>query len=150
MSGGGTSGVVFGEIAERIMAKELAMKIEDNVDSTAVYIPSVKKGNIHDARKVLDEFDIDYDEDMSSSRDGLPVWGVAENTDERVQLNEDETNDLKSLVPNVVGMGAKDALYILETRGLRVHLSGCGRVRQQSIMPGTRIGRGQSIHLTLK
>lgn len=42
-------------------------------------------------------------------------------------------------IPNVVGMGLKDALYLLENLGLQVVASGTGRVREQSIDPGTPI-----------
>lgn len=46
-------------------------------------------------------------------------------------------------MPNVVGMGLKDALFLLESRGLRVSFSGRGSVQYQSIAPGTRISRGE-------
>ena len=55
----------------------------------------------------------------------------------------------KDLVPNVVGMGAKDAVYIMEKVGLRVSMEGLGRVSSQSITPGTRILRGQTVRLML-
>src|SRR5690606_31947427 len=42
-------------------------------------------------------------------------------------------------IPNVVGMGLKDALYLLENMGLQVITSGTGRVREQSVDPGTPI-----------
>lgn len=51
-------------------------------------------------------------------------------------------------VPAVVGMGLRDALFLLENRGLRVEIEGFGRVIRQSIHPGTRIN-GQTIKLTL-
>lgn len=51
-------------------------------------------------------------------------------------------------IPNVVGMGLKDALYLLENMGLRVITSGTGRVREQSIDPGTPIEH-KKIFLTL-
>ena len=54
------------------------------------------------------------------------------------------------LVPRVVGMGAKDAVYLMERAGLRVSLSGAGRVVRQSILPGQRARAGQSVVLTLK
>lgn len=56
----------------------------------------------------------------------------------------------EGLVPSVIGMGAKDAVYLLESAGLRVVLDGMGRVSAQSMGPGTRIAKGQSIRLTLK
>ena len=53
-------------------------------------------------------------------------------------------------VPSVVGMGAKDAVYLLESKGLKVRLNGVGRVRNQSIASGSRIVKGQTIALTLR
>ena len=53
-------------------------------------------------------------------------------------------------MPNVVGMGLKDALFLLESRGLKVSFSGRGSVRYQSIAPGTRISRGGAVTITLK
>ena len=57
---------------------------------------------------------------------------------------------LKGLVPNVVGMGAKDAVYLLESVGLQTSLNGMGRVSSQSISPGSRVSKGQTVSLTLK
>ena len=56
----------------------------------------------------------------------------------------------EGLVPNVIGMGAKDAVFLLESAGLRVVLDGMGRVSAQSMGAGTRIAKGQSIRLTLR
>jgi cell division protein FtsI (penicillin-binding protein 3) len=46
-------------------------------------------------------------------------------------------------------MGLKDALYVLENRGLRVRISGNGMVRRQSIPPGTRARQGTTIVIEL-
>lgn len=53
------------------------------------------------------------------------------------------------IVPNVVGMGLKDALFLLENQGLRVHFSGVGTIKHQSIQPGTPISNGQNISIRL-
>jgi cell division protein FtsI (penicillin-binding protein 3) len=42
-------------------------------------------------------------------------------------------------VPDVTGMGLRDALYLLENRGIRVKVVGRGNVKSQSLTPGTRI-----------
>jgi cell division protein FtsI (penicillin-binding protein 3) len=55
----------------------------------------------------------------------------------------------KDLVPNVVGMGMKDALYLLEERGLRVAVRGRGRVVSQSVTPGNRVLSNGSITLEM-
>ena len=53
-------------------------------------------------------------------------------------------------MPDVTGMGAKDAVYALEKTGLRVALSGIGKVESQSIQYGTRTIKGQTIKISLK
>jgi cell division protein FtsI (penicillin-binding protein 3) len=61
--------------------------------------------------------------------------------------------DLKTdagLVPDVKGMGAKDAVYAMENAGLRVNLAGRGMVVAQSIPPGSAIVRGQTVGLHLR
>ena len=57
--------------------------------------------------------------------------------------------ELRRHSASVVGMGAKDAVYLLERKGLRVRLNGVGKVRSQSIPGGSRLVRGQTISLTL-
>jgi cell division protein FtsI (penicillin-binding protein 3) len=54
------------------------------------------------------------------------------------------------LVPNVVGLSAKDATYLLESSGLIVHLSGYGVVNSQSVYAGKEAIKGESIELILK
>ena len=53
-------------------------------------------------------------------------------------------------VPNVKGMGLRDALYLLENSGLRVGVSGAGMVMKQTIEPGRKVARGSYIHVELK
>ena len=47
----------------------------------------------------------------------------------------------KQVMPNVKGMGLKDALYLLENMGLKVAVKGKGKVANQSIAPGTCINK---------
>ncbi|MDR1919158.1 MAG: transpeptidase family protein [Tannerellaceae bacterium] len=62
---------------------------------------------------------------------------------EEVKLKE-------GLVPRVIGMGAKDAVFLLEKAGLQVNLLGLGRVVSQSIPPGQQAVKGRTIAITLK
>ena len=55
-----------------------------------------------------------------------------------------------NLIPNVIGMTYRDALYLLEKRGLKVNFSGSGRVKNQSILPGKNIKNYSTIHLSLR
>ena len=102
----------------------------------------VKGGNIAQIRRVADKFSPRV---SFTDREG---WGVARmDTLKNVDIKTIEDN---SLMPNVVGMGLKDALYVLESRGLDVHFSGQGMVRSQSIPVGRKISAGQNVSLTLK
>ncbi len=55
----------------------------------------------------------------------------------------------KNLVPDVVGMNAKDAVYLIENTGMHVSLKGYGKVTKQSVVPGKQIYRGGLIELIL-
>ena len=102
----------------------------------------VKGGNIASVRKVADKFSPRV---AFTDREG---WGVAR-TDTLLNVNIQTISD-QSTMPNVVGMGLKDALYILESRGLKVRFSGSGSVRSQSIRAGERISAGATVSITLK
>ena len=52
-------------------------------------------------------------------------------------------------VPDVKGMGLKDALYLLENAGLRVVIKGAGKVTAQSLPGGAAIGKEQTIVIEL-
>ena len=148
---GGVAGVVFGDIAKRVMARDASRDISELVDSAAVFIPEVKKGNIADARLVLDELNIRHEWNAGGPyRGGKPVWGQGESNATHVLLSEIDFDPSLGKVPNVRGLGAKDALYMLESCGLHVYMTGAGKVSSQSIAPGTPVGKGRTIHLTLK
>ncbi len=76
-------------------------------------------------------------------------WGVA-SVDEESKVTVTEIDESHSVMPNVVGMGLKDAIFILENRGLKVSFSGQGRVSRQSIPSGRKISRGDYVSITLK
>ena len=59
-------------------------------------------------------------------------------------------SNMQNFVPSVIGMGAKDAVYLLESKGLKVNLVGVGKVKSQSIANGTIVKKGQTVTLTLK
>jgi cell division protein FtsI (penicillin-binding protein 3) len=56
---------------------------------------------------------------------------------------------IPALVPNVLDMGLKDAVYLLEECGLRVKADGRGTVREQSLQPGLKLQKGATIHLKM-
>jgi len=71
----------------------------------------------------------------------------------REASNKTERDDLtlaEGVMPNVVGMGLRDAIYMLENSGLRVNYSGRGKVAKQSPQPGVRISRGATVAIELR
>ena len=144
-SGGLQAGSVFSRIAERIYAKHLNQDLEHAKDSTSILVPDVKNGDIQAASYVLQALDINSN--AVSDADTL-VWGKAHTDSDRAELTEMKISGKR--LPNVRGMGAKDAVYLMETYGLKVRLAGVGKVVSQSIAAGSYVRRGQTIKLTLK
>ena len=65
-------------------------------------------------------------------------------------VSKDDLTWSEGLMPNVVGMGLRDAMFMLENSGLRVNYSGRGKVTRQSPQPGVRIKRGATVAIELR
>lgn len=141
------AGSVFGKIAERVYAKNLRFDIRSAIDSTTNVIPAVKAGEMNEALCVLDALDVPVQKQFEVHK-GAATWGHSQAAPSAVVLQNRPT--AAGTVPSVVGMGAKDAVYLLESKGLKVRLNGIGKVRSQSIAGGSRLVRGQTITLTLR
>ena len=85
-----------------------------------------------------------FKRDASQLADSLSVF-----TPES-KITRTSDNDNINIVPDVSGMGAKDAVFVLKKRGLEVSIHGTGAVKSQSIASGTTITKGQKITLTLE
>lgn len=145
-SGGGMAGKVFSKIAERVYAKDLRLDIKNAIDSNTVVIPDVKAGEMTEAVHVLNALKIET-QTQFTLRKGQALWGHAQSAPKAVLLQGKE--DKSKVIPSVIGMGAKDAVYLLESKGLRVSLSGTGKVSSQSIPQGSLARPGQSIAIHL-
>ncbi len=126
-SGGGMSGVVFHHIAEGVMAQSLKRSVDDARDSRSSFTPAVKKGDSQAANYVLAS---------------LKTKASAPNS-----ANYREGS--KHTVPDVTGMGAKDAVYLLESRRVKARIKGRGKVKSQSIHAGTAVKQGMVCELIL-
>ena len=149
-SGGTMSGKVFHEISEGIMAQSLKLDVKDARDSASVFLPDVKSGNILAADYVLKHLGISTATNWSGSyATGNPIWGKAEKEGKKKVLLIKEKQYSKNAVPDVSGMGARDAIFMMESRGIKTRIYGRGKVVKQSLVPGTRIKKGQVCALTL-
>ena len=148
-SGGGMSGVVFHHIAEGVMARNLKLDVKDAHDTTSISIPDVKDGDILEAEYVLKHLGIKTNQSWGGSyANGNPIWGKAERQAGMVTLQKQQIE--KGITPNVIGMGAKDAVFLLESQGLKVRLHGRGKVRSQSYPSGKQIVEGSECILSLE
>ena len=149
-SGGGMSGVVFHDIAEGIMAQSLKLEASDARDSLSVLIPQVKSGNVLAASYVLEHLGVKQRTDWDGSYlNGNPIWGRADESDRSVIQLKRVNEGGKSVMPDVHGMGARDAVFLIESRGVKVRLTGRGKVTEQSIGAGERIKKGMVCSLKL-
>ena len=85
-----------------------------------------------------------FNRDATELSDSLSVF-TPWTKEMRSKDNGDQT-----IVPDVRGMGAKDAIFVLKKRGLDVSIAGRGSVTHQSIEPGTTIEKGEKIKITLE
>jgi len=144
-SGGLMAGSVFSKIAERVYAKDLRLPLTSAIDTNTVVIPNVKAGEMRETQRVLEELNIKIQGKITDS--GKEVWGSTHPAPQAVVL--ESRGIMQNFVPSVVGMGAKDAVYLLESKGLKVNLVGVGKVKSQSIANGSVARKGQTITLTL-
>lgn len=150
-SGGGMSGKVFHEISEGIMAQSLKLDVKDARDSASIFVPQVKDGNILAADYVLTHLGINAKTTWSgNSFAGKPIWGKAETIGNKYIKLEKQKQYGKSTVPDVIGLGARDAVYQMESRGIRTQIYGRGKVVKQTLIPGTLIKKGATCSITLE
>ena len=149
-SGGGMSGKVFHDIAEGIMAQSLKMDVKDAHDENSILEPDVKSGNIIAADYVLTHLGYETRADWSGSyADGNPIWGHATRGNGHIALTR-QAKTQANVMPDVTGMGARDAVFLIESRGVKTKLYGRGKVTQQSIAAGHPISKGMACILTLR
>ena len=142
-SGGSMSGKVFHDIAEGIMAQSLKLDVKDAKDSASIFVPDVKDGNILAADYVLTHLGIKTNVNWSGSyANGNPIWGRTERSGSRSMRMIKEKQYSKRAVPDVSDMGARDAIFMMESRGIKTKIYGRGKVTKQSLEPGLPVKKG--------
>ena len=141
--GSNVAAPVFKEIADKIYARDLEMHEPYRVESNAPegIFPVIKAGNREDLQKICDELSIPNQATTSEE------WVIAQRKDNAVLWTTDEI--APEVVPNVLGMTLRDAIFLLENFGLQVSHKGNGRITAQSILPGRKLLKGSRITLTL-
>jgi cell division protein FtsI (penicillin-binding protein 3) len=135
------SGTVFREISDKVYAL-FSSRHGKPTEEKSDRLPVSKNGYAPDLLTLYDALDIHVKEE------GKAEWVLSSRAEEEIVLRPRNVDF--SVVPNVRGMGIRDALYVLENSGLNVGVSGAGMVTRQTIEPGRRVSRGSYIHIELR
>lgn len=138
---------VFREIADKVYASSPNMRKEINPDTNGELalkeVPYSKDGNIRDLDIVYNELRIPV-----KGRDKIrSAWIVTSELNKIIEYQNRMV--YRNKVPMVVGMGLKDAVYLMESVGLKVVVKGRGIIKEQSIEAGTLVKKNQTVVLSL-
>jgi cell division protein FtsI (penicillin-binding protein 3) len=141
--GATVAGPVFKEIADRIYASD--MQMYNNVSEHLVgntQNPEAKAGQSKAVKQVYNALGV------KALYAAKSAYFNSVDTNNGVAYQD--YNLVKGQMPDVSGMGLKDALYLLGNAGLKTRVSGSGKVVNQSIPSGSRIGKGLLVQLELR
>lgn len=133
---------VFFEIANKVYSLDFEENYVKVTKPEKLDLPYSKGGNANEFKKVTHELNID-----TKSHKLKTQWVNANKKDDYIEISDKTI--IKNLVPNVVSMGAKDAVFLLENAGLKVIVKGRGSVKNQSIPAGSRVKKGETIILEM-
>ena len=134
---------VFRAIADRVYASDLEMNQSQPMHYVGnSELPKTKLGNRKAVQEVFSKLNI---KPLYASTNAVET-GV----DTSGGLSSREISYQKGSVPDVMGMGLSDALYVLGNAGYKVTVRGSGAVIKQSVTGGSVIPRGSKITIELQ
>ncbi len=143
--GSAVAAPVFKELADKIYSTQMDFHepevVSDSLQIAQSKIPTSKSGYASELMTVFKGLHIPMNVKSESE------WISTATTRDSVMVTA--RNVKPGLVPNVVGMGLQDALYLLENNGMKVKISGYGTVKRQSIAPGNSIKSNPYIYIEL-
>ncbi len=140
--GASVAAPVFREISDKIFANSQDVQNPPPVDTAGFSIPYANAGKEKDLEEVYSLLNIKVKSFNNPSDWAKPFVDKSAVT----LLPQTVTN---GTMPDVTGMGIKDALFLLEQMGLKVMVNGKGAVVKQSILPGSLIAKGSIVILDL-
>ncbi|MEI8075658.1 MAG: penicillin-binding protein [Bacteroidota bacterium] len=141
--GAAVAGPVFKEIAERLYSTYVKGKNGGSLKATKIDSSLVQySGYKKDITRVMQALKMQM-ADSSNNASWTKVYGDQKTLVASSKLIED------NIMPELKGMGLKDAVYICENMGLKLNVRGKGKVGLQSIIAGQAIVRGQVLDLEL-
>jgi cell division protein FtsI (penicillin-binding protein 3) len=138
------AGPVFKEVADVVFGSDLEMDTNNKLPLLVgnTKLPEVKGGYKKSAQNVYSSLGIKalY---ASVNKEQMSL-----DTNNGIAYKEVKLN--KGMVPDVLGMGLKDALFVLGNSGLKPVVTGQGSVKTQSLASGTPIYKGTRILIELQ
>jgi cell division protein FtsI (penicillin-binding protein 3) len=142
--GSSLAGPVFKAIADRVYVTRYDWQEPVNkIDTLFIEPPAVKGGPAQIVRRAARELDIHTSDDTHRGD-----WATTTNDSVRVTLSPLAVEN--GVMPRVVGMGLQDALYLLESKRLKVDFTGKGKVVRQSPKAGERVKAGGIVTISLR
>lgn len=145
--GGGMAGPVVKEVMQSLYNQEHEWHIRLDTMRSRDYPKQLKGGSIEAIEEVAKRL---TPERVKSEAQN--PWGrVVRDKGDSVSSARIESIEIESgKMPNVYGMGLRDALFILENQSLKVEVKGSGRVWRQSVKAGSAIKSGTQVTIHLK
>jgi cell division protein FtsI (penicillin-binding protein 3) len=110
-------------------------------------LPTIPNARKEDVKTILNKVQLSSHFHNDSIHEDESDWVIGMPQDNSVALEPVLLESGK--MPDVRGMGARDALYLLERKGIKVEVKGMGKVRKQSLTPGSPVRKYQTIQLEL-
>jgi cell division protein FtsI (penicillin-binding protein 3) len=142
--GGSVAGPVFRRIADCVYATDLSLEMARDAEPINEHgeTPNLLNGVLNDTKTICDEFNINY-----TAPENEADWVYTLENKKAIELKP--RNVAPENMPNVLGMGATDAVYLIEKAGMKAKVKGVGRVLKQFPEPGVRCRKGQLVYIDL-
>ncbi|MEI7490276.1 MAG: penicillin-binding protein [Bacteroidota bacterium] len=141
--GGAVAAPVFRQISDRLYAKQEDILFPFKKDSVNSLMPFANAGMQSDLNEAYSTLGYNI-----NKVDVRALWTQAVPNENKIILYPQAVS--RNLMPDVSGMGLKDALFLLEQMGLNVVVNGRGAVVNQSVKPGTLVNKGMPVVLDLE
>ena len=140
--GGQLAAPVFREIATKVYSMYVEQKTPKSYEGAVDSARYFYAGSANAIKNVLGFLHIPYVDSIQQSK-----WVNMYAGNYKPVVKHNLVKD--KLMPNVRGMGLRDAIRLLEPIGLRIEISGNGKVAAQSIEAGSPFAKGQVVRLVL-
>ncbi len=127
---------VFSDVARKIFT----ISVKQEIQNDEVKMPTYSSGYYSDIDKLNSVLGLQIREEVNSE--------LVQFDNRKMRFTPIPISD--GHMPGVIGMGVKDALYLLEMRGLKPKVRGVGRVVEQSPKKGEKVSRNRVVYIRLQ